>query len=191
MQNQKRLIAPLSDEKPVQQRRLGWNHSGFVFHFHRCLDKAALRRVIRGIDGVLYEPWFDTECEDKIPVGFTVRSQAPVLPHTFPEADDGFLCEIHIAVVASDDAAEERRHWFHECGHAGHYAENAFMGRLGAYHFATTSEAESFTHAVTEFPAQCSEVLCQAALAMAEEDPGLIRSGFADCLPWLHRHPDN
>lgn len=93
----------------VKYLRVGYAGTGFEFLLARCRtgkDLAAYCRDRRG---------------DKVKatdVGYSVSYREAAIDSVVPEARNGMLVTMHMAVVAQDDAVVELRHWRHEIGHA-------------------------------------------------------------------------
>ena len=165
---------------PVYHRRTGYHDSGYAFHFVRCLDKAALRKYVMSVPGVRREPWFDGAAE-AAPEAFTVMSVSATLPGLIPEAAERLVCEIHMCVIEQDDPRVERRHWNHEIGHAVHFAYGAYDRVMDARWMV----ADEHPDLCAEFPAYCTEYLCETLDWLLGGERFTVESGFPFLFPWL------
>lgn len=176
----------VSKENPVHHRRLGYADTGFAFHFARCHDHNALRDYVMKIPSARAEAWFKGPATE-IPDGFTVCTADRVLPGLVPEAVGDFLCEVHVVVVADDDARKEKRRWHHEIGHACDFAGAHYIGALCAYNRSGEGSFISGPNSRIEVPAFCNELLCEAVDCMFEGDINPVVSGFKSLFPWLNK----
>lgn len=151
----------------VALRRVGYKGTGFSFVFANCPTRQAFRDYVRKLPATVHEPWMSGKGET--PTGFTVMDNHPVFPGTIPESDGSFLCDIAIVVLDTEFDREARRRWYHEIGHA--------------VDFATKSGHRAASD--IEFPAYCTEFLCEALDVFLDGAGGPIMSGFPHMFPWV------
>lgn len=168
-----------------EARRTGYKGTGFAFTFVRCPTAKDLEAYVSKLPGVPAQEWFGRPAQR--PAGFTTMYASGVLP-IIEEAVDEYLCDINIVVVACDNPREERRHWYHEIGHAVEFAKEkywyAFKTGNKKQHEATKKDYSLLIDSLMpEFSAYCTEYLCDAYDAW--RSGAICESGFLRLFPWL------
>lgn len=177
----------LSKVRPLAEMRKGYRGSGYSFHFVRLSTKKSLRAYAEAIRNGVPEGWFDT---GELPVSLTVCTVETVLPGIIPESaptHDGasLLCDVYIMVVQNSDPAVERRHWYHEVGHAVDFAKKFYPAIFQAGPSPDVSEARYGLYC-TEFSGYCNEYVCGLLDAFLSGDTEPVKSGFPFLFPWLN-----
>ena len=166
----------------IRHIRTGYHGTGFAFHFVRCANQGAFVRFVKGIRGIRREKWFDCKDPAAVPGGFSAAIPDSVLGGVIFEAAGSFVCDVYIVVDASQGsadgspalAADERRVWYHEIGHAVAFVSRMWDDAL-AGKGAKPTEAKR-----AELPAYANEFLCETLdMFLAGRETAAV-SGFAD-----------
>jgi hypothetical protein len=174
----------VSQKNPVQVRRCGYAKSGFVFYFVRCRGRKALAEYLTRLPDT---PKYTAK---DAPYGYCHSHYSDTLGgDIIPEAYNGRLFTVNIVVAACGlTPREERRHWYHEIGHAVAYFREShacFMTEeLGENDFA--AENAKIDEAFEEAPAMCNEFLCECLDIMQAGRDDAASSGLPFVMPWLN-----
>jgi len=164
----------LSADEPVKSLRLGYPGTGYSFYLTRCLDKKAFVAHVRGthLD--------DHQTLEDAPVAKCYLLYGCVLPGTMEEAAVDALCEIHLVVIAQDDLTSERRHWYHEIGHAADFAKQAFPALCARKTYAAgiPHDPAKVAAAQVEVSAYVTEFLSEAIVQALAGPVTFVASGL-------------
>jgi hypothetical protein len=108
-----------------------------------------------------------------------------------PEADGTRLWEVHMAVVGGGivdrgvaiTAEDERRHWYHEIGHAVEFFRDAHCSAV-VLHFGDEATREKESEGTVEASAYCNEFLCGSLDAFYAGSDAGAKSGMPLIMPW-------
>jgi hypothetical protein len=160
-------------------RRCGYNGSGFVFYFVRCADAKALADYVAKLPGGKV---FSKDEEGRGPNGYCYSLGREATPEIIPEGFAGSVYETHILAVENDDARVERRHWYHEIGHAVNSCVDSHIRMLDV---CDTKDGDYEDGDYEEAPAYFNEFLLESLDLFLAGSAEPTVSGLPFVMPWI------
>jgi hypothetical protein len=168
------------EKKSPTVRQIGYAKSGYDFFFVRCPDGKSYQEYVMAHDKVT------TPTMLKGTTGYCISTHANVFSGIFPNSapvspgsHNDFIVETHIIVRDSFDAAEVRRRFYHEIGHAVDFVAQHLNITRRAYGIKPEGHCSDM-----ETRALLSEFLLSNLDSFLAGDATGATSGVIEAMPW-------